>query len=158
MPGFRMTQRIADAVKKRSVIQRHFDKRENPMNPMNRRTQMVRFTCSGCDSRLKSPAASAGRRGRCPECSTRMKVPARSRALAVRPVICPVEENYPYVLPVWQEQATVPLKLAMPKNLGGVETTVSQDTADDVTKVVTGGFMVILGIVVAVILGRRPSA
>jgi hypothetical protein len=42
--------------------------------------------------------------------------------------------------------------------LGGVETTVSQDTADNVAKVVTGGFLVVLGIAVAAFFGiRRPS-
>jgi hypothetical protein len=125
---------------------------------MNRSSQMVRFTCPSCEKRLKSLAMKAGRPCWCPKCSTRMKVPARSRALAVRPVIYPVEENYPYVLPVRQEEATVPLKLAMPRNCGGIETTVSQETADSVTKVVTGGFLVVLGVIVTVIFGRRPSA
>jgi hypothetical protein len=126
---------------------------------MNRIEQMVRFACPACDKRLKSLATNAGRRCRCPHCSTRMKVPGHSRALAVRPVVQPVPEPYPVVAPAQQEQATVPLKLALPKNLGGIETTVSQGTANSMAKVATGGFLVVLGIAAAAFFGfRKPSA
>jgi hypothetical protein len=106
-----------------------------------------------------------------------MEVPGPLRALAVRPPVSPSPEARPAVrpvvspspkarpvvraypvVPVRQEQATVPLKIALPENLGSMETTVSQDTADNVAKVVTGGFLVVLGIAVAAFFGiRRPS-
>lgn len=140
---------------------------------MNHSERMVRFMCPECDQRLKRPARDAGRACRCTRCSTRMKVPGQLRALAVRPVVHPVTERYPvvlparqeqaecypFVLPVRQERATVPFKVALPKSLGGVETTVSQGTANSMAKVVTGGFLVVLGVFVAGMFGIRvPKA
>jgi hypothetical protein len=88
-----------------------------------------------------------------------MKIPAQPRSLAARPVSYPVARLCPVAAPARQERATVPLKLALPKNLGGMETTVSQGTANSMAKVVTGGFLVALGVAVAAFFGlRRPSA
>jgi len=122
---------------------------------MNQIDGMVRFTCPECDQRLKSLATNAGRRCRCTRCSTQLKVPKHSRALAVRPVA------YPVVAPARRKQTTVPFKLALPKSLGGMETTVSQGTANTTAKVVTGGFLVVVGVAVAALFGirmPRPSA
>jgi len=88
-----------------------------------------------------------------------MEIPSPSRALAVIPVVYPAPESYPMVLPAPKKQATVPFKMALPKSLGGVETTVSQGTANTMAKVTTGGFLVVLGVVVAAMFGiRRPGA
>jgi DNA-directed RNA polymerase subunit RPC12/RpoP len=126
---------------------------------MNHSKQMVRFTCPQCGKRLKSPARNGGRRCRCPRCSIRMEIPGQLRALAVKPVVHPVAESYPVVVPARQEKATVPLKLSLPQNLGGMETKVSQGTANSMAKVVTGGFLVVLGVVVAGMFGIRvPKA
>jgi hypothetical protein len=66
---------------------------------------------------------------------------------------------YPAVAPDRHEEATVPLKVALPKNLGGIETTVSKGTANSLAKVVTGGFLVALGVAIAAFFGiRRPGA
>jgi len=120
---------------------------------------MVRFICPGCEKVLKIQAAKAGGTCRCPRCSSRLVIPSQPQALSVTPLVYPAPESYPMVLPAPKKQATVPLKLAMPKNLGGMETTVSQGTANSVVKVATGGFLVALGVVVAAMFGiRRPGA
>jgi hypothetical protein len=83
--------------------------------------------------------------------------PAPRPVVSSSPVARPTSKPDPAV-PARRKQATVPLKIALPENLGGIETTVTQDTANDVAKVVTGGFLVVLGIAVAAFFGiRRPS-
>lgn len=116
---------------------------------MNRTQETVQFICPWCNKRLKSPATNAGRSCRCPQCSTRMKIPGQPRALASRPVAPPAR----------QEPVAVPVKIALLENLGvGMETTVLQDTADSMAKVVTGDFLVVLGLAVAAIFGFRPTS
>ena len=120
---------------------------------MNNNQQMVRFTCPNCGQRLKIQATNAGRLCRCTRCPTRMKVPGQSRAPAARPVVDP------FIGPLPHERAIVPLKLTLPKNMGGMETKVSQTTANNIAKVAAGGLLAILGVVVgAYFCIRRPSA
>jgi hypothetical protein len=121
--------------------------------------QMVRLVCPGCDAPLKTPATNAGRKGRCNRCSTRMMIPGQSLPVAERSLAPPVPVSSPVVAPPQPEQAIVPVKIALPNNLGGVETTVTQGTADSMAKVVTGGILVAAGVALAMFFGgRRPSA
>jgi hypothetical protein len=124
---------------------------------MNQITQWVRFTCSQCRKVLKSPATNAGQRCRCPQCLTPMMIPVQAGALTARPMVQPVRVRYPAVAPARREQGAVPFKIALPKNLGGMETTVSKGTANSMAKVVTGGFLVALGVVLTAILGIRTG-
>ena len=82
-----------------------------------------------------------------------------TQALAVTPPAGPAPEPDPVAAPARREPPTVPLKVALPQNLGGIQTTVSQPTADSLAAVVTGGFLVVVGVVAAAFFGmRRPSA
>jgi hypothetical protein len=137
---------------------------------------MVRFDCPKCMERLMSPARMRGQRRTCPNCSTKIEVPSRSQRPAVKPVakpeapvvtVVPVATPVPVVklvqvpvaTPAKKEKPTVPFELALPNNMGGVKARVSQPTADSMFKVVVGGFLVALGVIVAAMLGlRRPSA
>ena len=101
---------------------------------------MVRYACPECGKRLKSFASDAGHFATCTRCSFEMTIPQP------RSVVMSAQKG----------QATVPLKLALPENLGGIETTVSQGTANSMAKVATGGFLVALGVIVAALFGVRP--
>lgn len=127
---------------------------------------LVRFQCPNCSRRLNTPATARGQTCRCPRCTTRMIVPTQSRALAVPPplVVYPAPAPIPTkrpkpILPAKRPQPTVPFKIGFPKAVGSVETTVSQGTANSVIKTVVGGFLVAVGVVLAVLLGvRRPPS
>ena len=75
---------------------------------------------------------------------------------AVIPVAQRVEMPVPMVVAVPQKEEAVPFKVALPNNMGGVETTVSQPTVNSVVKVAAGGLMVALGVAVAAYFGVRP--
>jgi hypothetical protein len=118
----------------------------------------VRIRCPICNTRLRTSEQSRGRRLTCPACDRRLMVPTRSLPVVVyRPG--PVEQpEVPYVQPMGLRPAepTVPLELRFPHVPGGIQTTVTQKTADDIGKFAVGGFLVAIGMVVlAIITGGR---
>jgi ssDNA-binding Zn-finger/Zn-ribbon topoisomerase 1 len=112
-------------------------------------TGMVRYACPDCGKRLRSFASDAGHFPTCTRCSAEMTIPEPPKTQSVQPV------DYPEVTPAPEKKGTVPLKLSLPK-VGGMETTVSQGTANTVAKVATGGFLVALGAIVMAWFGYRP--
>jgi DNA-directed RNA polymerase subunit RPC12/RpoP len=134
-----------------NVLQRH---RSVPMN-----TKLsVRIRCPICNTRLLTSGEARGRRVICPECDHRLIVPTRRLPVVVyRPG--PMEQpELPYMPPMTLSpvEPTVPLSLKFPQGTGGIQTTVTQKTADDLTKVATGGFLVAIGMVLlAIITGGR---
>jgi len=125
---------------------------------MNSSEQLIRFICTGCDSPLTTVETNAGQRVRCTHCSTPLTIPGQA-ALSNRPELNRVPVDYPVVTTAQQKQPVVPLKIALPKNLGGIETTVTQGTANSMAKVVIGGFLVAIGVMLSMVFGgRRTSA
>lgn len=125
---------------------------------MNSSKQRVQFMCPKCDQRLETLAKNAGRRARCTHCSAQMLIPQQPLEDSESAVLNPVPVRNPIVAPAKPENATVSLKIALPNNLGGMETNVTQSAADSVAKVVTGGVLVAVGAVLAMFFGgRKPS-
>jgi hypothetical protein len=87
-----------------------------------------------------------------------MLIPQQSLPVSESPVLNPVPVCCPIVAPAHQDRATVQLKIALPNNLGGLETKVSQGAADSMAKVVTGGVLVAFGAALAILFGdHKPS-
>jgi hypothetical protein len=124
----------------------------------------VRFRCLHCQTRLRAKSALRGQEMICPNCKEftavpwKELVPSNLPVPVQQPVALPVApSNLDTVLPA---EPTVPLSLTFPKGAGGVQTTVTQKTADDCAKFAVGGLLVAVGMVVLMILtgGRyKPS-
>ena len=125
--------------------------------PMNTNLT-VRVRCPRCDRRLRISAKSHRRRVTCPVCDHRLIVPAANLPVVVYRTAPMEQPEAPYMQPMDFPPAepTVPLSLRFPQGAGGIQTTVTQKTADDLTKVATGGFLVAIGMVLlAIITGGR---
>jgi hypothetical protein len=99
-------------------------------------SQLVRFSCAGCRQELRMDAAWCGRPVTCPCCST---------ALVVRTT--PPAEG---------RDDEVPRRLTLPQGLG-FQAKVSRETANSDAKVLTRALCTARGVVVAVLVGTRPT-
>jgi hypothetical protein len=119
---------------------------------MNSTEELIRFICPGCDTPLTTVPMNAGQRICCTHCSTGMTIPGQAPSMSERPVAHPLAVTA-------KQKDVVPLKIALPNNLGGIESSVTQGTANGIAKVVIGGFLVAIGFVLAMFFGsRKPSA
>jgi phage FluMu protein Com len=125
----------------------------------------VRFRCSQCQKRLRAKSELRGQELICPNCKDFTTVLLKGLAPSNLPV--PVQQPLPLLAAplkldtVPPGEPTVPLSLSFPKGAGGVQTTVTQKTADDCAKFAVGGLLVAVGMVVLMILtgGRfKPSS
>ena len=112
--------------------------------------EVIRFGCPECAKAIKAPAVAAGRKGVCPACSARVMIP--TAVAAVEELVQLVAEGAPPTGP------TVPVKVSFPKDLGSVETKVSQQTADIITAVAVGGLCVAAGVALAFLCPPAAAA
>jgi hypothetical protein len=107
------------------------------------KADVIRFDCPSCSKRIKAPAIAAGKKGSCPACSVRVAIPV---------AIAPVSEEVdflieaPSLVPAPAQAPTVPIKVTFPKVGGGVETQVSQQTAEICAYIAVGGVLVLAGV------------
>jgi hypothetical protein len=128
---------------------------------------MVRFLCPQCKRPLKSPARTRGQLRRCPHCKDGFEVPARSLVPVTTEVDLP--ESLPIASPETPVanaesppatanpvQAKVPLSLKV-SNVLGLETSVTQGTANSIVKMIVTALIVLFGVIVGARCGVRPQ-
>jgi hypothetical protein len=116
-------------------------------------SEVIRFPCPGCNRVMKAPRDVAGRTGKCPSCSTRIQIPNTSvspaSALAVAESDIPTTAAPP---------PAVPFSVTFPKVGGGIQTQVSQETADTLAAVAVGAAAVLGGIALWVLCPPAAAA
>src|ERR1019366_3092539 len=129
----------------------------------------LKFACPHCTVGLKAEADKAGRTSRCPNCKNKVTVPRQSALVKeARPVLVPVarrvlvpggisdaEERKLARRRNRRNKETTPVKLTLPKGLGGFEGKVSQGTANTIAKTFLGGLLVALGVIVMAMFGVK---
>ena len=117
-------------------------------------TRAVHFLCPWCGTSLSAPVTQSGQAGLCPHCSAKPLIPALSEP--VSEISFNVPEPLPEVLP---RATPVPITVTFPTRIGGgVQTHVSQETADMLAKVAVCGAIVLGGIALWVLCPPAAAA
>ena len=110
--------------------------------------ETIRFSCKECNRKLKAPRTKLGDEIKCPRCKALVFVPARSTREEIL-VMRDFDDD--------AKDGTVGLNIALPKQLGAVNTLVSQSTANAAASTMVGGLIMAVGVILATILGLKRA-
>jgi len=124
---------------------------------MFNRRNLIQHACPTCTTEYWYLAERAGSDTTCRKCNSTYPVPTGLTPRLVSVGGPPDEEELrPQEAVVVRK--TVPVRMILPKGLGGLDVVVSQDTANSLAKTFLGGLLVAIGVALAAMIGIRKRS
>lgn len=118
---------------------------------------MFQFRCPACAAGLKTSGDQAGTPFDCPRCQSPGTVPPAGALVPLsKPEI--VRRDVRPVGRLKKRNGSVPVRLQLPGQLGGMQAQVSQGTANTLAKTFLGGLLVAIGVALAAFLGGKHKS